>query len=149
MLERDGPPHQPSAADAALLTLADPNLNSRTGLVGPNTLELFCALLQRGSTNVSAMRVNDKPPAGTADMTVIPHIASPDGLVRAVAHARRILAPLGTVAIHLAAPPADALSQQAGRFLLLHGFTAIRMLAFPGDPLMRAELPLHGGLACA
>lgn len=149
MLEHDGPPHQPSAADAALLAFADPALDSRISLVGPNTLELLCALLRRGSTDVSATRVSDWPPASTADVAVIPHVASPECLERSIAHARRALAPSGTIAIHLGARPADALSQQAGRSLLLHGFAAIRMIDFSGDTLIRAELPLRGGFACA
>jgi len=147
--EHDGPPHQVSAAEAALLTLADPSLDSRVSLIGPHTLELLCALVRRGSTNVLALRVSDRTHAGTADVAMIPDIMSPDCLGRAIAHARRVLAPLGTVAIHLLADPADALSQQAGQLLLLHGFTAIRVVDFCGETLIRGELPLYGRLGCA
>ena len=89
------------------------------------------------------------PQAGTADVAVIAHVASPDCLERAIAHARRVLTPLGTVAIHLAAGPADALSRWTGHHLLLHGFTAIRVFDHGGGTLIRAELPLHGRLPCA
>lgn len=147
--ERDGPPHHISAAEAALLTMADPSLDSRISLIGPHTLELLCALLHRGSTNVLATRVSDHPQPGTADVAIIPDIVSPDCLGRAIAHARRVLAPLGTVAIHLLADPADALSQQAGHLLLLHGFSAIRIVDFSGETLIRGELPLYGRLGCA
>ncbi len=140
---------QISAAEAALLTVADPSPESRVSLIGPNTLELLCALLRCGSIDVSAMRVCDRPQAGTADVAVIAHVASPDCLERAIAHARRVLTPLGMIAIHLPACPADALSQKAGRLLLLHGFTAIRALDHGGETLIRAELPLHGRLPCA
>jgi len=145
----DGHPHQLSAAEAALLAVADPSLESRISLIGPSTLELLCALLRRGSVNVSASRVSDRPQAGTADVAVIAHVASPDCLARAIAHAHRVLAPLGTLAIHLTAGPADALSQQANQLLLLHGFSPIRVYDYAGDTLIRAELPLHGRLACA
>lgn len=145
----DGYPHPLSAAEAALLTVADPSPESRVSLIGPNTLELLCALLRHGSTDVSATRVCDRPHAGTADVAIIAHVLSPDCLERAIAHARRVLAPLGTVAIHLAADPADALSQQAGRLLLLHGFNAVRVFDHGGETLLRGELPLHGRLACA
>jgi len=147
--EHDGPPHHISAAEAALLTLADPSLDSRISLIGPHTLELLCALLHRGSTNVLATRVSDHPPPGTADVAIIPEIVSSDCLGRAIAHARRVLAPLGTVAIHLLTDPADALSQQAGQLLLLHGFSAIRVVDFCGETLIRGELPLYGRLGCA
>ena len=145
----DGCPCQLSAAEAALLAVADPSPESRVSLIGPNTLELLCALLRRGSNDVSAMRVCDRPQAGTADVAVIAHVASPDCLERAIAHARRILTPLGTVAIHLATSPVDALSQRAGCLFLLHGFTAIHVLDHDGETLIRAELPLHGRLPCA
>ena len=149
MLDHDGLAHQPTADEAALLTLADPSLDSRISLIGPHTLELLCALLRRGTADVSATRLNDRPQAGTADIAIIPHVASPECLEQAVAHARRALTPLGTIAIHLDAHPGDALSQQARRLLLLHGFTAMRVVEFAGDTLIRAELPLHGRLACA
>ncbi len=152
-LGHDAPPRQPSAAEVALLALADPSLNSRISLIGPHTLELLCALLRRGSADVSATRLSDRPHLGMADVAIIPHIASPDCLGHAIAHARRALAPLGTIAIHLAADPArvppGALAEQAIHLLLLHGFTAVRMVDFSGEILIRAELPLHGRLACA
>ncbi len=147
--EHDEPPHQPSVVGDALLALADPSVESRVSLIGPNTLELFCALVRRGSADVSATRVSDWPHPATADVAIIPGIASPDCLVRAIAHARRILSPLGTIALHVAADPADALPQQVGRLLLLHGFTAIRVVRLSGETLIRAELPLFGRLACA
>jgi hypothetical protein len=132
-----------------LLALADPSPESRISLIGPNTLELLCALLRRGSTDVSATRVSDWAQAATADVAVIAHVASPDCLERTVAHARRVLTPLGTIAIYLASHPAGVLSQQAGRLLLLHGFSSVRTYDHAGDTLIRAELPLHGRLACA
>lgn len=147
MLQHDVP-SQPSAIEAALLRLADPSLDSRVSLVGPNTLELLCALVRRGSADVSATRVSDRPHSATADVAIIAGAASPDCLMRAIAHARRILAPLGTIVLHVAADPADALPQQVGRVLLLHGFTGIHVVRCSGETLIRAELPLFGRLAC-
>jgi len=146
---QDGYPHQLSTAEAALLTVADPSPESRVSLIGPDTLELLCALLRHGSVDVAATRVCDRPHAGTADVAIIAHVLSPDCLERAIAHARRVLAPLGTVAVHLAAGPDNALSQQAGRLLLLHGFNPIRVFDHDRETLIRGELPLHGRLACA
>lgn len=145
----DGCSHQPSAGEAALLTIADPRPESRVSLIGPNTLELLCALLRHGSIDVSATRVCDRLHAGPADVAVIAHLLSPDCLERAIAHARRVLVPLGTVAIHLAADATDELSKQAGRLLVLHGFIRIRVFDHDGETLIRGELPPHGILACA
>lgn len=138
-----------SDAGAALLALADPCRDSRISLIGPHTLELLCILLRRGNTEVSAVRVSDWPRSGTADVAVIPDLREPDMLERAIAHARRALCPLGTVALHLPSDPADAPAQHARRLLLLHGFSAIRMRDFAGETLIRGELPLFGRLACA
>lgn len=143
-----GPPPQLSATDAALLAMADPSRDSRVSLIGPDTLELLCALLRHGGANACATRICDWPQAGTADVAIIPGVRSPDHLKRSMAHARRVLVPLGTVAIHLAAP-ADTLTRQARQLLLLHGFNGLRQAGCPGGVLIRAELPLHGGLACA
>jgi len=147
--EHDEPPHRISAAEAALLTMADPGLDSRISLIGPHTLELLCALLHRGSTNVFATRLSDHPQPGIADVAIIPDIMSSDCLGRAIAHARRVLAPLGTIAIHILTDPADALSQQARQLLLMHGFSAVRVVDFCGETLIRGELPLYGRLGCA
>lgn len=80
---------------------------------------------------------------------MVPHLVSLDCFERAITHARRNLASFGTTALHVAANPADAPIQQAGRLLLLHSFTPIRMVDFSGETLMRAELPLSGHIACA
>ncbi len=143
----DGPPRL-NAAEAALLAMADPSPDSRISLIGPNTLEMLCALLRRGSDDVCATRICDWPKAGTADVAIIPGIRSPEHLARSIAHARRVLAPLGTVALHLDTPD-GALGRQASQLLLLHGFNGLRRTGCGGGTLVRAELPLHGSLACA
>ncbi len=144
----DGPPPQLSAAEAALLAMADPSPDSRVSLIGPNTLELLCALLRQGSAEVCATRICDWPKPGTADVAIIPGVRSPAHLARSIAHARRVLVPLGTVALHLDAA-ADALIRQASQLLLLHGFNGLRGAGCAEGTLICAELPLHGGLACA
>lgn len=138
-----------SDAGVALLTFADPCRDSRVSLIGSHTLELLCVLLRRGNTEVSAVRVSDWPRSGTADVAIIPDLRAPDMLERAIAHARRVLCPLGTVALHLPSDPADAPAQHARQLLLLHGFSAIRLRDFAGETLIRAELPLFGRPACA
>ena len=85
----DGPPPRLSPAEAALLALADPSPDSRVSLIGPDTLELLCALLRRGSADVCATRICDWPRAETADVAIILGIRSPDHLARSIAPARR------------------------------------------------------------
>ena len=58
--------------------------------------------------------------------------------VAVIAHARRVLAPLGTVAVYWAASVADALPQQAGR-PLLHGLNPARVFDHARDALIRAS----------
>lgn len=144
----DGPPPRLSPAEAALLAMADPSPDSRVSLIGPNTLELLYALLRRGSADVCITRICDWPKAGTADVAIIPGIRSPDHPTRSIARARRILVPFGTVALHLDAPT-GALARQASQLLLLHGFISFHRAGCAEGSLIRAELPLHGSLACA
>ncbi|MBC7801766.1 MAG: hypothetical protein H7Z10_14185 [Gemmatimonadaceae bacterium] len=136
-----------SEVETALLALADPCLDSRISLIGPNTIELLCALIHRGYARASATRVCDFPQTHSADVAIVAHVGAPDAIGRAVAHARRVLTPLGAVAMHL--PGDSALTQHARRSLLLHGFGAIRTRTVGGATLLRAELPLYGRLACA
>lgn len=139
----------PTDTEFALLALADPCRDSRVSLIGPHTIELLCVLLRRGYTEVSAVRVSDWPPSGTADVAIIPDPSAPGLLERAIAHARRVLSPLGTLALHLPTGPTDIPAQHARRLLLLQGFSAIRVRDYAGETLIRAELPMLARLACA
>ncbi len=138
-----------SGPEAALLAIADPGLDCRVVIVAPGALELACALLRRGHSDVTMVRLCDRPRAGQADVVIIPGIASAEVLGRTVASARRMLAPLGTIVIRLATEMADASAQRAARELLLHGFAAVRTRTVFGDAILRAELPLYGQLKWA
>ena len=138
-----------SAAEAALIAFADPGRDSRIALVGTDTLGLLCALLRQGHVCASAMRLGDRPASGAADVVLVPHVGSPDHLARAVAQARRLLVPFGTLVLRLLGEPDSGLPLQAGHLLTLHGFGMVRRRAAPDGMLVRAELPLHGRLSCA
>lgn len=138
-----------SPADAALIAFADPGLDSRITLIGSHVLDLLCALLRRGTISVSAVRLLDWPQSGAVDVVVAPYVASLAYLGRAVAQARRLLVPLGTLAMHLPEDPDGVLARQAGHLLLLHGFGLVRKRVVDGGTLIRAELPLYGRPACA
>jgi hypothetical protein len=149
LLESYGPDHALGTAEAALIAFADAGLDSRVTLLGSHTLDLLCALLRQGHVSASAMRLSDRPPSGTADVVLVPYVGSPDHLARAIVQARRQLVPFGTLALHLSGSPDAGLLRQAGQLLTLHGFGLVRRRVVSDEVLVRAELPLHGRLACA
>ena len=138
-----------SAAESALIALADPGPDSRILLLGSHTLEMQCALLRRGCGCVVALRLGTCPRTDEADLVLLPTIDSQGDLAQAIAQARRALAPLGTLALHLDDVATSTLARQARRLLPLHGFEAIRMRPVATGTICRAELPLHGLLARA
>ena len=144
-----GRPLSLSQPELAVLSLADPGIDSRVALFVPGALELTCALLRRGTSEVTMVRIEDRIRAAEADVVIIPEVSSAAFLARAIPCARRMLAPLGTVTVRLGADLATDLAVTARHQLRLHGFTALRERVIFGDTLIRAELPLYGRLACA
>lgn len=144
-----GRPESLSGPELAVLSVADPGIDSRVVLFVPGALELTCALLRRGTSEVTIVRVGDGLRIVEADIAIIPQVPSPEFLERAIPCARRMLAPLGTVTIRFGQHLAGDLVTSACHQLLLHGFAAVRRRKMFGDTLLRAELPLHGRLACA
>ena len=130
---------------SGLLALADPGLGSRILVLLPGGLELACALLRRGHTNVAMARLTDRPRIGQADMVMMPHIPSAGFLHRAIPDAHRVMAALGTVVIHLD----GGLVKEARRLLAAEGFAAVQACSSFNGMLLRAEMPLFGQLRCA
>ena len=144
LAELDGP-------EAALIRVADAALDSRIIVLLPGALELTCALMRQGYTNVTMARLTDCPRSEQADVLIVPEIAPATraaGLLdRVVSYARRVLAPLGTVVLSLdAGLPAEA-AQQARCRLRTLGFAAVHTEATCGGTLVRADLPLIGRLS--
>lgn len=138
----------PDRADLELLEWADPELDDRVVLLGPNCLELMCALIRNGSLDVSTVRLPDRPEAGCADLVIVANIGGPDTLACAIRHARRALVPLGSVVVGLPTGRAAALASEAIELLRGCGFERIRQRPAWGrssPTLLRAELPLPGG----
>lgn len=146
-------PHQAGLSLAALqdplIAMADPTLDSHILVVSPGALDLACDLLHRGYRTASIVRVDQRMTPHQADVVIIPQPATPDFIERAIPFARRMLAPMGVIAIRLALT-GDASRAWARHQLLLNGFTAIRVETARGETLIGAELPLHnrGRLAC-
>lgn len=138
--ELDGP-------EAALIRMADAALDSRIVVLVPGALELTCALMRQGYTNVAMARLTDRPRAKQADILIVPEIAADGLLDRLISYARRVLAPLGTVVLSLdAGLPAEA-AQQARYRLRTLGFAAVHSEAVCGSTRIRADLPLIGRLS--
>ena len=138
-----------SSADTALLRFADIAHDTRVVLIGPNTLELLCALVRLDCASASAIRLLDRPKAGTADLAILPAVASLDCIDAGLVKAWRVLAPLGSVILRFAGLPSPSLVRHARQVLQMHGFQAIHARQLGHQCLLTAELPLVGRLACA
>ncbi len=138
-----------SSADAALLQFADIAHDTRVVLIGPQTLELLCALVRLDCASAAAIRLLDRPKAGTADLAILPAVASVDCVDVGLVKARRVLAPLGSVILRFAELPSPGLVRHARHALQMHGFQAIHARQLGRRCLLTAELPLVGRLACA
>lgn len=135
--------------DMALLQFADIAHDTRVVLIGPDTLELLCALIRLDCGSAAAIRLLDRPKAGTADLAILPAVASVDCIDAGLVKARRVLAPLGSVILRFAGLPSPTLVRHARRALQMHGFQAIHARQLGHQCLLTAELPLVGRLACA
>ena len=144
-----GWPGSLSLPDQALLAAADPGPDDRVALFAPGALELACALLGRGIKRVAVVRPGDGRPGATqADIVLVPHLPSASHLDCVVACARRMLAPLGTLTIHLGphlppGAPAGARGQ-----LLRHGFAPRRVRNMHGAAILQADMRLIRRLSC-
>lgn len=144
-----GCPEELSGPEMALLAIADPGLDCRVTIIGPGSLELACALLRRGHTDVTMVKLCERPRAGSADVVIMPEVQTVDVIAHVAAYARRTLVALGTVVIRLASDLEGASEQLARRELLRHGFALIRTRNAYGCAILRAELPLYGQVKCA
>lgn len=135
--------------EAALLSMAVPDIDSRVVVLAPGALELSCALLRQGHGDVSMIRLSDHPRTGEADVAFIPHVASTKFLERALTCLRRILLPQGTLTLALASDLPHGAVQHARRQLRLHGFTAVRTRTLDDGIIMRAKLSRFGDTKCA
>ena len=141
-----------SNADAAYATLLDdidPVEDTRILLIGSDTLELMCALIHRGCVSVAARRSGDRPETASADVAIVPQVASAECADQALAQARRALVPLGSLVLCLPVDAPAPLLRHLERSLRLHGFSTGRTRRLSDQILLRAELPLFGNLACA
>ena len=138
-----------AGAEDPLITLAAPATDSRIALISPGALDLACSLLRQGYQTVSVVWLDDRMPAHQFDIVIIPRHATAEFIERAVPLARRLLAPMGAVALRLAPDRPEFLRAWARQQLALNGFTAVRVATAGGETLIGAELPMHGQLRMA
>ena len=134
------------AAYAPLLDDIDQVEDIRILLIGPDTLELMCALIHRGCASVTARRPGDRPETASADVAIVPQVASAECADQALAQARRTLAPLGSLVLRLPVNAPVALLRHIERSLRLNGFSVGRTRMLADQILLRAELPSFGRL---
>ena len=135
--------------DAALLSLADPGADSRVVVFDPGALDLTCALIGMGVAEATIARPGCPRRAVTADIAIVPAVATAGFLLSAIGCARAMLCPLGTIVVRVRQDRTEDFRLLARRTLLLHGFASIQARSVQDDVVIKAELPLHGRLACA
>jgi hypothetical protein len=121
----------------ALLDGLKTDPRDRALVLGHGAIDLVCALIRHGLTEVTEWRCGDRPEAGVADLVLIPKLRSADQAVMLVSHARRALAPTGRVAAQV---PGD-LAAGLVRTLRLHGFSAIRRRDAASGSIVSGTVP--------
>ncbi len=137
------------AADRALLDSIGPLTDARILLLGPNALEMMCALIRSDCASVTALRPADRSAAASAEIAIVMQAASPEYVDQMLVQARWALVPLGSVVLRLPAIAPVSLLRHVARSLRLHGFSAVRTRTLANHIVLSAELPLLGRLTAA
>ncbi len=122
--------------------------DSRIIVLLPGAVDLACALLRQGHDRVATARLTERPRAAQADILLVPHASCNGFLADVIPYARRVLSPLGTVAACLGDEAPDA-TIRIRTALARAGFAVVASRNAFGSLLVRADLPLVGGLRCA
>ena len=114
---------------------------TRVLLIGPNTLELMCALMRRGFAGVVALRTAERSEPSSADIVIlnIARVAPIASLGQSVGRAARAVSPGGSMVIAAPADTPALFLRQLERLMLGQGFRAPRTLPVAGRILLWAE----------
>ena len=143
VLPPPGPlPHSPALHQA----IGDP-AGERVVIIGHHTLDLMCAMIRNGATEVTVLRLRERPEAHKADLAVLLGPLSMHEITCGVMQAWRALAPTGRIVV-------GALSAQSTRdisaTLRAQGFAAVcASREDNGGFVVSAELPFFGPLGYA
>jgi hypothetical protein len=148
---RTTPPTPPAGVDpdTALLQLAGEVRNEHALIIGPNSLDLMCALIRRGVADATLLRQGVRPERATADLAVATEIASTEQALSVMAHARRALTASGRLILRTTAEPTGRLAQRVAETLRLQGFAAVRTRRTGERTLVTGILPGFGPLTTA
>jgi len=148
---RTTPPTPPAGVDpdTALLQLAGEVRNEHALIIGPNTLDLMCALIRRGAAEATLLRQGVRPERASADLAVATEIASTEQALSVLAHARRALTASGRLIVRTAADPTGRLAQRIAEMLRMQGFSAVRARRAGDRTLVTGVLPWFGPLTTA
>ena len=125
---RTTPPTPPVGVDpdTALLQLAGELRNEHALIIGPNALDLMCALIRRVATEATLLRQGVRPERATAHLAVATEIASPEQALSVLGHARRALTASGRLILRTAGDPTGRLAKRVAKMLRMQGFSAVR-----------------------
>jgi len=137
------PPVAPDP-DTVLLACIGEVAGERALILGCGALDVMCALIRAGATEVTELCRNDRPEPASADLVVVPDLVSADSAPDIVGHARRALATAGRIVLRCQSDPYGRLMQSVSRVLRVHGFSALRLRRAGMQTLLTAELPLFG-----
>ena len=135
--------------DTALLQLAGEVRGEHALIIGPNALELMCAMIRRGAAEVSLLRQGVRPERATVDLAVATEIASPEQALSAMTQARRALVASGRLILRTNADPTGRLAKLVAQMLRLQGFSAVRARGAGDRTLVTGMLPWFGPFASA
>ena len=148
---RTTPPTPPAGVDpdTAVLQLAGEVRNEHALIIGPNALDLMCALIRRGATEATLLRQGVRPERATADLTVATEVASLEQAISVLDHARRALTASGRLILRITADPTERLAKRVATMLRLQGFSAVRARRAGDRTLVTGVLPGFGPLTTA
>jgi hypothetical protein len=128
--------------DAKLLACIGEVGGERALVLGRGGLDVMCALIGAGAREVTGLCRNDRPKPASADVVVVPNLATADLAPGVVGHAKRALATAGRIVLRCPADPAGRLARSVNRVLRLHGFAAVRQYRIGMQTLVTAQLTL-------
>ena len=133
----------------ALIAHAGEVANDHVVILGHSAPAIIYSLIRRGCVSATELGRNDRPEAHTADLAIVPAVATLDDAALVIRHARRALMTAGRIVLCIAAGPSGRLARGVSSLLLQQGFSAIRWRRRGGKTVVSAALPGFGVLTHA
>src|SRR5271166_4455270 len=128
--------------EAVLLPCIGQVAGDRALVLGRGALDVMRALRRAGAIEVTELCRNDRPEPASADLVVVPDLATADLAPGIVGHARRALAATGRIVLCCPIDPSGRLAQSVNCVLRLYGFSVLRQRRIGMQTLLTADLPL-------